>query len=238
MTMITRYLILFLIPGLLLISSCGDFSSDSDRVTISISVNPPNAGSVLTSGGDEVGNTAEFLALPNNGWEFAGWTGTVESFDNPLSFTLESDVNLTANFSLFRNEYRYQLTLTDQVTSVDLQMGQLPGATDFFDSGIDLESPPSPPENILHAWFDSQEKELLWDFRNAFAPEIIWELEITGGQSETLTLSWTSLEESFTGTLFLTDADSSFEIDMTQTSQHSFSASQVETLQILYRFEQ
>jgi uncharacterized repeat protein (TIGR02543 family) len=235
--MITRLIKCILWPALLFTTACGNFSSDSERVNISITVNPANAGTVLTSGGDLAGNSVEFLALPNTGWMFAGWTGSVEGFDNPLSFTLENDVNLTANFSLFRNDYAIFLTLTDESTEVNLQIGQLPGATDFFDSGIDLESPPPPPGNTLHAGFESPERQLIHDYRNAFSPQIVWKFQISGGISENLELTWSRDMESFSGSLVLTDADGSFEADMLSVSSHIITPTQAESLQIVYTFD-
>lgn len=232
------FFILMVISCTIMMSACGNFTGDTDTVNISVSVNPANAGSVLSSGGDVLGNTVQFLAVPNPGWVFAGWSGSVESFDNPLSFVLEDDVDLVANFSIFRNDYQVLLQLSDQTSNVELRFGQLPGATDFFDSGTDLESPPPPPGNTLHAWFQSSERELFWDYRNAFSPEVIWELQISGGQSENLTLTWTRQFEAFSGSLILTDTSESFETDMTTQDSQSIDTAQSESLRIIYRFEE
>lgn len=231
-------ILLVTICGTLLLSACGNFSSDIETFNITINVNPANAGSVLSSGGDEEGNTVQFLAVPNTGWVFAGWSGTVESFDNPLTFVLENDVNLTANFSIFSNEYEFVIVLTDQSNEVELRFGQLPGATDFFDSGIDLESPPPPPGNTLHAWISGGGRDLLWDYRNAFSPEITWDIQITGGQQDNLSISWSSQVEELAGKLILTDSNGSFETDMTSQSSQNITAAQAEKLQIVYKFEE
>ncbi len=37
-------------------------------------------------------------ALANSGYQFAGWTGTIISFDNPLSFPVEPGISLQGNF--------------------------------------------------------------------------------------------------------------------------------------------
>jgi hypothetical protein len=231
-------ILLVMICGILLLSACGNFSSDTETFNIAITVNPASAGSVLSSGGDEAGNTVQFLAVPNTGWVFSGWSGTVDSFENPLTFVLENDVDLTANFSIFSNEYEFELVLTDQNTEVDLRFGQIPGATDFFDSGIDLESPPPPPGNTLHAWFGEGDRDLLWDFRNAFSPQVIWDIQITGGQQDNLSISWSSQIEELSGSLILTDSNGSFETDMTSQSSQNITAAQAENLQIVYQFEE
>ncbi|PWN07623.1 InlB B-repeat-containing protein [Rhodohalobacter mucosus] len=232
------FIILVTVIGMLFLSACGNFGSEAETFNISVNVNPPNAGSVLTSGGDEAGNTVQFFAVPNTGWVFAGWTGSVESFDNPLTFVLENDINLTANFSIFSNNYEYLLLLSDQNSEVELRLGQQPGATDFFDSGVDLESPPPPPGNTLHAWFGGGDRDLLWDYRNAFSPEVIWDLQISGGQQDNLTLTWSRQVEEFNGSLILTDQNGTFETDMTSQNSQSVNAAQAESLQIIYRFEE
>jgi hypothetical protein len=223
---------------IVLAAGCGDFSESGDRVRISITVNPQNAGTVLSSGGDEIGNRVEFLALPNPGWEFAGWGGDHDSFDNPLAFTLESDVNLTANFALFRNDYRFTVQLSDQVTNVELKFGQIPGATDFYDSGTDLEAPPSPPPGVLHAWFEGNDRKLFWDFRNAFSSETIWELEFENTTEETLQLQWEPEIESITGTIRLADQDGNVISDMLQETSVTFQRSEISSLQIIYSSEE
>lgn len=231
-TAITCFLIVCLIAA-----ACGDFSDSGDRVRISISINPQNSGTVLSSGGDEIGNQVEFFAVPNPGWEFAGWSGDQESFDNPLTFTLDGDVRLTANFALFRNDYRFDMVLTDQQTSVELKFGQIPGATDFYDSGTDLEAPPSPPGDVLHAWFEGNDRKLLWDYRNAFSAETVWDLQFENGVGDSLWIEWERDIESLTGVVLLTDADGNELADMTEENSIVIHKGEVPSLRILYMNE-
>ncbi len=216
------------------IAGCGDFSSGGVRVSININQNPSTAGTVLTSGGDEVGNSAEFMAVPNQSWQFAGWSGDIESLDNPLVMVLEDDVQLTANFSLFKNDYSFELYISDQQTEVEMGFGQIPGATDFFDSGLDLEAPPPPPGESLHAWFETPDKKLFRDFRNAFSNEQSWTLKIQPGSSELLNLSWTYQQDSFTGTLSLTDPDGTIVLDMFKEKSVELNTGQVNELLIIF----
>ena len=39
-------------------------------------------------------------ATPNNNFIFSGCRGDIESSNNPLEFSLDSDIKITANFSL------------------------------------------------------------------------------------------------------------------------------------------
>lgn len=44
------------------------------------------------------GTTIKLTAIPNEGWEFVGWTGDVESVDNPLELLVDNPKSVTANF--------------------------------------------------------------------------------------------------------------------------------------------
>ena len=45
------------------------------------------------------GTTIAIEAIPELGYEFSEWTGDLPSFDNPLTITMDQDLNITANFS-------------------------------------------------------------------------------------------------------------------------------------------
>jgi len=226
--------IIFIVTSLfLLIAGCGDVAAPSDRVNISVIVAPSTAGNVLTSGGDEVGATAEFLAVANEGWQFSGWTGDVESAENPLNVELRSDIELTANFEVLSNNYRFDIQLTDGTTA-ELAFGQKPGATDSFDSGIDLESPPAPPENVLHAWIKNDERDLRYDFRNSLNSEIVWELVVEPGETGVVDINWGRDDGFFEGSMVLTDDEGSFEIDMLESNQATLEVNSTRNLQIQY----
>ena len=215
----------------LLIAGCGDVSGPTDRVNISINVSPSTAGNVLASGGDQVGATAEFLAVANEGWQFSGWTGDVESADNPLNVELEDDIALTANFEVLSNNYRFDLELTDGSTA-ELAFGQKPGATDSFDSGIDIESPPAPPDGVIHAWFENDGRELRHDFRNSLNSKIIWDLIVEPGESGKVEINWSRDDGFFEGSMVLTDDEGSFKIDMLETNQTTLEIKSTRKLQI------
>ncbi|MDZ7757116.1 InlB B-repeat-containing protein [Rhodohalobacter sp.] len=226
--------IIFIVTSLfLLIAGCGDVAAPSDRVNISIIVAPSTAGNVLTSGGDEVGATAEFLAVANEGWQFSGWTGDVESTENPLNVELQSDIALTANFEVLSNNYRFDMQLTDGTTA-ELAFGQKPGATDSFDSGIDLESPPAPPEDVLHAWIEGDERDLRHDFRNSLNSEIVWDLIVKPGETGVVEMNWSRDDGFFEGSMVLTDEEESFKIDMLETNQTTLEINSTRNLQVRF----
>ena len=228
--------ILFISFFTLLFLSCGEFDQ-TERININVRVNPEGAGNVLSSGGIEVGNTAEFLAVENAGWTFAGWSGDVDSFENPLSIVLDSDLEIVGNFSLFVNDYKISLTVADAVSSVDLVLGQNPTATDGFDSGFDFEAPPPPPDGI-HAWFEAGNLKLFDDFRNAFSREIVWNLKLQNPAPGTSTLEWNSEVMEFNGSLVLSSPEGEFTVDMMENDSFSFNSEEFDEFIIQFKLEE
>jgi PKD repeat protein len=47
----------------------------------------------------ELGDTVTLTATPESGWEFTGWSGDVESTDNPLNVTLYNYTSVVATFA-------------------------------------------------------------------------------------------------------------------------------------------
>jgi hypothetical protein len=233
--MIRKAVILILFFTLLLLS-CGEFD-ETERVNINVRVNPEGAGNVLTSGGIEIGNTAEFFAVENDGWTFAGWSGDVDSFENPLTIVLEGDVEVVGNFSLFVNEYEISLTVADSESSVDLLFGQNPSATDGFDSGFDYEAPPTPPDGI-HAWFEAGGLKLFDDFRNAFSREINWNLKLQNASTGISTLQWNSTITEFNGSLFLSAPDGDFTVDMIAENSFNYDSAEYDEFVITFKLDE
>lgn len=57
-------------------------------------------GTVTPDGGEFNAKSAVVLtAAPNPGYEFTGWTGDITSSENPLTLLMDSDKNVTANFT-------------------------------------------------------------------------------------------------------------------------------------------
>lgn len=79
-----------------------DESGETEPTTfkIDIDVNPAGAGTISPAVQDEYeeGETVEFEAQPEEEYVFTGWSGDIESDDNPLSITISEDLSLTANF--------------------------------------------------------------------------------------------------------------------------------------------
>ena len=66
-----------------------------------VSVFPEEGGNIsLKTGYYEKGQKILIEATPNNNFIFKGWVGDIESSNNQLEFSLDSDTKITANFSL------------------------------------------------------------------------------------------------------------------------------------------
>ncbi len=61
----------------------------------------------------EEGSIVDLSATPAAGYEFSAWTGDLESSVNPLTVTMDSDKNITANFS----KLSYELTVSTDGTA-------------------------------------------------------------------------------------------------------------------------
>ena len=93
---------------------------------VTVTVNDPAMGSVEGAGQYEKGTEVTLTPNPVAHHRFVNWTGDKTSTDNPLKFTIEGDVALTANF-----EATPQWTIT--VTANDDSMGTVSGGGTYDD---------------------------------------------------------------------------------------------------------
>lgn len=75
---------------------CEAASSDSYSLTVSVS----GSGSVSpASASYDAGTTVLLTASPASGWAFDSWSGSVSGTSNPLTVVVNSNMNVTANFT-------------------------------------------------------------------------------------------------------------------------------------------
>ena len=94
---------------LLMLISCSKDSSDETPSTPSytLTVNQSEGGTVNSSGGSyERGTEVSLSATPNQGYVFTGWSNG--STSNPLNITLNSNIEISPNFSLIEFTTRYE----------------------------------------------------------------------------------------------------------------------------------
>ncbi len=217
---------LFLFAGY----GCNIFEEGEGTFNLVTQALPSTAGTIITTG---TGNV-ELLALPNENWVFSHWSGDVDSIENPLQITLNQNTQLFANFILSGNDYRILLSVTDGQFISGLEFGQVTGATDGFDTFIDLEAPPPPPDGVLFAWFEGSDRPLLHDYRNPFAIEPVWKLIIRPGNRPDIKLSWEIEIARESGTWMLTNEDESVQIDMRTVKSVEFNVDVITTFTIMY----
>lgn len=222
------------IAALLIVSGCNVLQEEDPPPVISASVLPTTAGSVLISGQGSEDQQVELLAVANDNWYFSNWSGDIESDENPLNITLTENTEIFANFVLSGNDFQVNVQVTDGQSSTDLFLGQVQEATDGYDTDIDLEGPPPPPDDVLYAWIEGNERSLLRDFRNPYSNSAEWIVIIDPGNSELINLSWDLEFENISGTLLLTDSDESVNINMLEVNSHDLRIEERDHIRITY----
>ena len=86
---------------LLLLASCSSKDDDPRTFTLSVSVSPTEGGTVSnTDGSFNQGERVSVTATASAGYAFAEWTGDVQSTDNPVTITMDSNKIVRAIFDV------------------------------------------------------------------------------------------------------------------------------------------
>jgi len=96
---------------------------------------------VVTKAGKEYasGTEVELTAIPAEGWMFNGWTGDLETIDNPVSITIDEAKSVTANF--IRKTYELTVNIEGEGT-VDEQVVVAPSQYEF-ETQVELTANPA-----------------------------------------------------------------------------------------------
>jgi len=242
---ITVYIIILTFTAALLATGCGTTDSGENggdppppppppppTFTLSTAISPQGAGNVSPSSGTfEEDAQVSVEADANQGWRFDRWSGDIESTDNPLSFAITSNTNLTANFIDVTSAYTISLTAANSGEEIDLRLGQQ-------SQPESVEAPPAPPQGAFHAWLERDGQDLFTDMLSSGLTEAAWQLNLQpGSDEETVTLSWQLEIDRAEGSLILTDSSGSFEVDMFTEDNYEVDASQTGVLIIEYTLE-
>lgn len=205
---------------------------EEQMYSLTATASPTEGGSVdPASGTFQEGSEVSVEATPSEGWSFVNWTGDQESQENPLTFTMSGDTELTANFEDQRSFYTMSMRVIDAEDTVEVSFGQAEDATPGLDAGIDEEAPPPPPEGALNAYFEINDLKLFQDFRSPVALQAEWALKYQIGSGQEVTLEWELTKNNqLPGSLKLSDKNSSFDINMFEEGSHAISSTTSGTL--------
>jgi len=116
-------------------------SSEPTEYSFSVTPSPSEGGTVAPNDSSyEAGTEVSVEATPNEGWTFSNWSGDVESSDNPLTFTINSDTEITANFE--EDEPQHNLS----VSTVPSEGGSVDPTDGSFDEGTEVDVTANPAE--------------------------------------------------------------------------------------------
>ena len=77
---------------------------------VSVIASPTGAGTVNGGGAYQEGADASLTATAGDGFKFTGWTGDASGDDNPLTISVSSSLNITANFA-YDEPQRHSVTV-------------------------------------------------------------------------------------------------------------------------------
>lgn len=180
----------------------------------------------------------EIDATPEQGWEFAGWSGDTTASDNPLVITITEQTSLIANFQRPEEPaqaFTEDLVVTDGRNRTSLFWGMKEGATNGFENSADIEAPPAPPRGSFYSYFKIEGHNLRGDMRPVTREKVVWELAFHAQEGRgPVSLRWDFTNTQHIGTLTLTDdlGNPGIEIDMKSVTSYDAGDS-VNTLYII-----
>ena len=115
--------------------STPDDESSAPEFYLSTATSPDNGGTISPSSGTyENGKTVELLAQANSIYEFIGWQGDISGSENPITVTMNSDLEVEALFELKLSELTFVPDDGFEQALIEL------GYDDFLDDYVFTES--------------------------------------------------------------------------------------------------
>jgi uncharacterized repeat protein (TIGR02543 family) len=171
-------------PGYVIMNSnksvTANFTQTVTSYSLTTMVSPSGGGTVSPSCPGECsyssGTQVTLTATPATGYQFTGWTGTVNSTSNPLTLTMNSAKTETANFTstltvpatmvsptpgsaLPSHDATFQWNWGSGVSACTLSIGSTPGSSDYFSETYDNTGLQTESEVV---------NSLPWDGRTVF----------------------------------------------------------------------
>lgn len=140
------------------------------------------------------GSTVALAAAPAAGWYFTGWSGDATGTTNPLTLTVNAELNIEASFAELptAEAFRSTLQIADAAgRAVTRTFGADGAATAGFDAGLDVQAPPAPPSGAFDARFTSGTSPLNTDLRPSvtYPSSTTWDLAVQGSDAP-ITIAW------------------------------------------------
>jgi len=189
----------------------------------------------------EAGTVVELTAVPASGWVFSNWSGDLSGSDNPVSVTVNADMNITATFVELPSADNFvaSLTVTDATEQTRLlSFGTASGATSGYDIAHDQKAPPMPPPGAFEARLLNGGEAYYKDVRAPVTEgtEVQWTLEFqptTGGWP--VVISWNPLTLP-PGSFRLQDTGGGSQVDVNMKTQHRYVADSGSPTTLLIRY--
>ncbi len=90
---------------LFFLSCTKDSDDETIQFNINVSVTPSDGGTVSPSSGTyDEGTVVTMEGTPSNGYSFVEWTGSIQSRDNPVSITMDSDMDIIGVFEILDSD--------------------------------------------------------------------------------------------------------------------------------------
>ena len=114
-------------------------------------VNASQGGSVSTSGGTYNENAAVTItATPQANYLFNGWSGGITSTDNPLTFTMDGNKNITANFIIKQFDLTVAVVGNGEIDQAVVNSNRNPTP---YDAGKIIRLTANPQNNwLFYSW--------------------------------------------------------------------------------------
>ena len=114
-------------------------------------VNASQGGSVSTSGGTYNENAAVTItATPQANYLFNGWSGGITSTDNPLTFTMDGNKNITANFIIKQFDLTVAVVGNGEIDQAVMNSNRNPTP---YDAGKIIRLTANPQNNwLFYSW--------------------------------------------------------------------------------------
>ena len=120
-----------------------------------LTVNTEDGGTVDSSGGNyESGTNVTITAIPNDEYIFSGWSNG--STENPLTFTINSNLTISANFT--KRQYPLQVNIEGQGTVSEIIVTSAKSPTNY-DSGTVVRLTANPSMNWLFSHWSGSVSE-------------------------------------------------------------------------------